>query len=602
MQFKPNTIAYSYIRMSTAKQLEGNSLARQMDLSVKFVRKHGLVLDESLNLTDIGKSGFSGANLTEGALGRFLELVRTGRIAHGSILLVESLDRLSRQHPLDAQVILVSILNAGIDVVTIEDEQHYSSRGLRDDWTKLILILAKQARAHEESQRKSDLAHDALAKRRADALEGKGKFSHIVPGWIGQTKRSRHEIDYELNDHADTIRLIFELSKSGMGQMAIAKEVNRRGLKPMRASSNGWHQTVVGDVLDNHATYGVFVPRKRVNGKYEQYADAIPDYYPAVIDKETFLAAQRNRQRKVNRGRKGDRFTNLFNGLTTCIHCGGSMTINYKGPKNGGKAYLRCYNNLRGNNCTVGKKVFMYEALEAVALDTIREFGISDYAGNFDIDPKMKELDEVILSSRAMLAEIEAKEINLVSQLAMVSAASAQVLHKALDQMQVDKAAAQKRLDEAEKNKSILIGSQDDFSDADAAIRKEREAWPGMSEAELYQSRSRINATLKYLYDLLVFDSVKGTASLVFANGLFAYHFKDGKLDSVTDAIRDGIAAERGGVSVDKFKTGVSEERKKVITNFIMARNKKVAGAKNPRLNDSDVVALKAKRKAAIDS
>jgi DNA invertase Pin-like site-specific DNA recombinase len=46
---------------------------------------------------DAGLSAFDGSNITRGKLGRFLDDVQAGRIPRGSSLIVESLDRLSRQ-------------------------------------------------------------------------------------------------------------------------------------------------------------------------------------------------------------------------------------------------------------------------------------------------------------------------------------------------------------------------------------------------------------------------------------------------------------------------------------------------------------------------
>jgi DNA invertase Pin-like site-specific DNA recombinase len=100
--------AYSYIRMSSPEQARGDSLRRQVERSEQFAAQHGLVLDKEFRLSDIGKSAYSGENLKTGALGRFLVAVRAGKIERGSLLIVESLDRLSRQ-----KVIAALSVNAG---------------------------------------------------------------------------------------------------------------------------------------------------------------------------------------------------------------------------------------------------------------------------------------------------------------------------------------------------------------------------------------------------------------------------------------------------------------------------------------------------------
>ena len=91
--------------MSTDIQLRGDSLRRQEQASKRYAEQHGLRLIEDFKLEDIGVSAFKGANVTSGSLGRFLDLVKAGDIAKGSYLLVESLDRISRQQVLDSRLL-----------------------------------------------------------------------------------------------------------------------------------------------------------------------------------------------------------------------------------------------------------------------------------------------------------------------------------------------------------------------------------------------------------------------------------------------------------------------------------------------------------------
>ena len=58
-------------------------------------------------------------------MGRFLEAVRVGSVKRGSYLIVESLDRLSREQVLTAQSLFLSIIQAGINLVTLMDGKVY---------------------------------------------------------------------------------------------------------------------------------------------------------------------------------------------------------------------------------------------------------------------------------------------------------------------------------------------------------------------------------------------------------------------------------------------------------------------------------------------
>src|SRR6516165_9050469 len=88
--------AYSYIRFSHAKQAEGGSLERQLALTRAYCERRGLALDDSLDLQDLGLSAFRSDNVKDGALAGFLQACRTGRVPSNSVLVIESLDRLSR--------------------------------------------------------------------------------------------------------------------------------------------------------------------------------------------------------------------------------------------------------------------------------------------------------------------------------------------------------------------------------------------------------------------------------------------------------------------------------------------------------------------------
>src|SRR5688572_9209430 len=92
-----STLVISYLRFSRPEQLQGDSLRRQLEASERWAAARGLRIDQTLS--DKGLSAYRGANAETGALSTFLALVRAGRIPAGSILLVESLDRLSRQKP-----------------------------------------------------------------------------------------------------------------------------------------------------------------------------------------------------------------------------------------------------------------------------------------------------------------------------------------------------------------------------------------------------------------------------------------------------------------------------------------------------------------------
>ena len=109
-------LAYSYLRFSTPEQAGGDSRRRQYELARAYAARHGLVLDAGLSFRDLGMSAFHGRNAREGALRAFLDAVELGLVPRSSYLLVESLDRLSRDRVLAAQSLFLRIVEAGVTI------------------------------------------------------------------------------------------------------------------------------------------------------------------------------------------------------------------------------------------------------------------------------------------------------------------------------------------------------------------------------------------------------------------------------------------------------------------------------------------------------
>ncbi|HJZ59821.1 MAG TPA: recombinase family protein, partial [Gemmataceae bacterium] len=74
--------AYSYIRFSSRKQEQGDSVHRQTLLRDQWLQRHPKVtLDVALTMSDLGVSAFRGKHRTDDrtALSQFLRAVESGR-------------------------------------------------------------------------------------------------------------------------------------------------------------------------------------------------------------------------------------------------------------------------------------------------------------------------------------------------------------------------------------------------------------------------------------------------------------------------------------------------------------------------------------------
>lgn len=319
-------VAYSYIRFSTSEQKKGDSLRRQTELSEQYAAKHGLALDSSLHLHDLGLSAFDRSNIERGALGGFLEAIKRGRIVPGSFLLVESLDRLSRDKVLAALEIFISILRQGVTIVTLADNMVYSAESVGDNFSSLIISITIMARAHEESAMKSRRILAAWEGKRARI--GDKKLTARCPSWL-KLNADRTEFEF-IPGRAELVMEIVGMVKAGMGQALIAKRLNARSEPPVSAHGKGWHASYIYKIITSTALYGEFQPQLWNGGKLTPHGEPIPDYYPALISKEEYFHLQAIRSQRLfpgARARKGTDVPNLLSGIAKCGYCGSTMIL-----------------------------------------------------------------------------------------------------------------------------------------------------------------------------------------------------------------------------------------------------------------------------------
>ncbi len=315
-----------------------------MEASKKYADDNGLELVEQIE--DIGVSAYSGKNISEGAFSQFLAAIEAGEVEKDSVLIVESLDRLSRQEPFLAQQQLSNIINAGIEVVTLIDGQRYSREILKAEPFKFLMSYVAMVRANEESETKSKRVKSAWAEKRK--VSSNIKLTKKCPAWLTLAADRKSFIIDE--PKADAVRKIYELSVGGMGIYSITRFMNDN-FEPI-AQSKVWNSSYVTKILRNEAVIGIFRPNNKVNGKRIPTGEIWHDYYPPIIDETTFhLAQSRKDSRKSNGGRKGKVISNLFSRIAICGKCGGTMMFKNKGKPPKGYTYLRCHASVTSSAC-----------------------------------------------------------------------------------------------------------------------------------------------------------------------------------------------------------------------------------------------------------
>jgi DNA invertase Pin-like site-specific DNA recombinase len=488
----PRPRAYSYVRMSTDLQLKGDSLRRQLEASAAYAATHDLELVDESRLEDIGVSAFKGANVAEGALGRFLDAAKAGKVPAGSFLLVESLDRLSRQEVRKSLGIFLSIIDAGVNIVTLADNRVYTAQ--KTELVDLLTSLVIMSRAHEESQTKSRRVGAAWANKRANARTR--PLTATCPAWLRLLQdRTKYEV---IEDRAATVRLVFEESASGIGNYSITQRLNKRRV-PHFGKSNGWHPSYVSKILKNRAVIGEFQPHRLIDGERRPDGDAVKGYFPAVVDEQLFYRVQLGLHERLERGagRKGAGVSNLFSGILTCAYCLSPMKFENKGPPPKGANFLVCDGARRGLGCEPTR--WRYDHFEASFLAFVREVDLERVIHSEDETTKRSSIDETITALRGEQETIRQQMEKAYDLLDLAGSATNFVAQK-LQQLEDRRSAIEVELREREQQRARLGLTVSEGKQVKALIERLQNRHPS---DEIYKLRSTIAARLRSLVRII---------------------------------------------------------------------------------------------------
>ena len=156
--------------------------------------------------------------------------------------------------------LLCRIIDAGITVVTLDDDIEYSVRTLTKDPDLVQKLLGKMQRANSESRRKTDLLTETWVEKRADMRKDLTPHGANCPAWLRLScNRQAYEVILE---RREIVRRIVSESTEGMGKDKIARRLNADGVKPF-GSASGWLNSYVAKIIENRALIGEYQPHEK---------------------------------------------------------------------------------------------------------------------------------------------------------------------------------------------------------------------------------------------------------------------------------------------------------------------------------------------------
>jgi DNA invertase Pin-like site-specific DNA recombinase len=289
--------AITYARWSRHEQGRGTTATRQHELTTDFCARQGWAVAE--HVTDDGISAWTGDNIKTGNLARLIErLEREG--GAGKVLVVEKLDRLSRQPPLVMTNWLQRALATGLTIATVDGRHDITTHTLMSQPIVLMSVIFESFRGYDESQAKSDRVAEAWAKKR----ERGAPMSRLCPAWLDIAEdatnyRSATNLSAQyqvIEERAAIVRRIFDLTEAGVGKATIAARLNAERVSVF-GRGDGWHASYVQKILRNAAVIGEYQPHTKPRGGVRKpVGEPIRDYFPAVITVEQYDRVNDRRQ------------------------------------------------------------------------------------------------------------------------------------------------------------------------------------------------------------------------------------------------------------------------------------------------------------------
>jgi DNA invertase Pin-like site-specific DNA recombinase len=402
--------AFSYIRFSSKKQADGASLERQLAGTRKYCEENRLVLNESLTFRDLGVSAFKGDNRERG-LGELLQACEDGLIPRGSALVVEALDRLSRQRPRVVSTLLGRLLDDyGLEVhlTGIKKVLYPVSESAADEGMDLLYVTMLAIRASEEQETKAERLKDAFSRKRGRVARGEVLLEtseNKLPWWVVYNPETGKLESPD--ERADTVRQIFEWAAKKMTSPEIARKLDGMGTPTWRPRADKWSPSRIRHMVLSRAAEGVLesTPRSKAAG----HDFRVEGYYPVLVKPGLAERARESMTANSRYGRKGnpvptsdrsERPVNLLRGLLRYDGNPARYDCRRNGNSGGWIGYYYGYDEAsRKNLGVVSSKI-----LEPTLLACLGELTVDM------LKPKVEEVDPAVAAlshAKRRLAETE---------------------------------------------------------------------------------------------------------------------------------------------------------------------------------------------------
>lgn len=339
-----------YARVSSTKQIDGLSLSLQGDNAMLSQLSEQYQTTVSSDIyRDEGVSSFKGDNLNRGELGRLISDIESGKIASGDIIVIRSLDRLSRQSLTTSEQLYNRIVAADVRIHTTIDNRLY----VKDCELSSILKTLSLKLAHEESAKKQYLTNRNALFRVEQFQRGETSNGYAYDVGVG-----KHPFWAQLDDkvvkphpvYFECAKSIVRMMLQGDGTHKIIEWLNKH--YPCKE----WHYSTISAMHRKDTLMG------RLNITLEDKKYQLDDFYPALCTEAELYQIRKQKETRTHQ-RQTDTYS-VLSGYER-FYCGCGWSVTSINPANKPASY-RCTRLPKPCFSYINQRVVNHVALDAI--------------------------------------------------------------------------------------------------------------------------------------------------------------------------------------------------------------------------------------------
>lgn len=524
-----------YARWSTLEQgnSDRSSEERQIIACSTFAASQGWTLDGP-PLIDRGKSAFTGANLTTGELGKLSKRFLSGAIdARQTVLIVEELDRLSRQTPGEMSAWMTPLLACGLTIAVANTGKILDKKTM-EDFGSFITTMSQAFAGFEFSRKQRDRGNGSWAKRRRAYTE-EGVALSRMRGRKWLEWNAKNKCFDPIPERVALVEEMFRLRLAGHGKAAIAKLFNEQvalgqveysvWVSTTKKQPEAWTVSAIGRIVQDPAVVGFLQFHRNPRGEERKPIGEPVKVYPQIITQEVFARANDSRLTEQLRYQgRGRAVSNLFGPLARCGSCGGIMaamgSARIRVCKDGSMTqhyFLYCQTSKlsKGAGCS-NARGWPYAKVETPLLDKIMTRAMDDQYFRVDDDLTAKLEGRVAILARQLITHTNSAKRVLA---AIQDDIDDEIGREAYQSARERVAQTKGELKDAQKALAEAMGQA---SPADHVVRVSelRQQMQSEDEAAKYNARSSVKMALKNIVSKMTFEADTGTVWIELVRGI----------------------------------------------------------------------------------